>query len=342
MLVGTHRDDPVLLLYLLFLSLLLIPSLISLYLSFPTHLSIPHPSIPPPFLSLWAQELSTLLLSFNLCSTATVQRALPDHLRSPACPVSAARRSQPLGLLLGCSRGASPPPTSCCCCCCCWPCVSVCVEYSESPGPLPPVQVRMSQCVLVCMEPHNLMTVSIFLEPQAENQNLGFIHLRLSKVLAQQHSPVLVCNLHRWSSVQVVDIFCLNTKLLTGSEGLAVMILLRCCRSCCGSSLCVNIHLIISLIQVDEMNGILIDYWSRLNCLIVILIFLPFILWLLKHFGGSYVDKTMFKMALITIQNWKKNLRMLWKSKVVLQILWLKCYKKMQLSCNWFLALKSK
>lgn len=169
------------------LSLSLFPSLIP-------------PSLHPP-ISLSEHRNSPLCCFLLICvPQPRCSVALPDHLRSPACPVSAAQRSQPLGLLLGCSRGASPPPTSSCCCCC-WPCVSVCVEYSESPGHLPPVQVRMSQCVLVCMEPHNLMTVSIFLEPQAENQNLGFIHLRLAKVFVQQHCPVLVYNLHRWSSV---------------------------------------------------------------------------------------------------------------------------------------------
>ncbi|TMS07627.1 hypothetical protein E3U43_011720, partial [Larimichthys crocea] len=43
--------------------------------------------------------------------------------------------SKPHSPSVGCSIAVFPPPASSC-----RPCVSVCVEYSESPGRLPPMQ----------------------------------------------------------------------------------------------------------------------------------------------------------------------------------------------------------
>lgn len=109
-----------------------------------------HPSIHLPAL----RPLHPLNCSLSVCdrcrecssvSLGPKQSNGPlDKLQhSPASPSSASQLFQSRSLRLGCSTGVFPPSDSHC-----GPCVSVCVEYSESPGHLPPMQVRMNQlCV---------------------------------------------------------------------------------------------------------------------------------------------------------------------------------------------------
>ena len=113
-----------------------------------------HPSIHPSIHPSQPQDPSTLCLSLAFFlfvihadsvarspvgpnSQSDPQIASDTHLAPHS---SAAQLSQPYGPRVGCSIGVFPPSTSCC-----GPCVSVCVEYSESPGRLPPMQVRTNK-----------------------------------------------------------------------------------------------------------------------------------------------------------------------------------------------------
>lgn len=107
-----------------------------------------HPSLPTPgplhplslslaffLFVIHADSVARSLVGPN--SQSDPQIASDTHLAPHS---SAAQLSQPHGPRVGCSIGVFPPSTSCC-----GPCVSVCVEYSESPGRLPPMQVRTNK-----------------------------------------------------------------------------------------------------------------------------------------------------------------------------------------------------
>lgn len=145
MLICTHTDETVPLFFCLSV-VLLIPPLLSVPSIHPTiHPSLPpNPRTPPPSLSLslafflfviHADSVARSLVGPN--SQSDPQIASDTHLAPHS---SAAQLSQPHGPRVGCSIGVFPPSTSCC-----GPCVSVCVEYSESPGRLPPMQVRTNK-----------------------------------------------------------------------------------------------------------------------------------------------------------------------------------------------------
>lgn len=115
-----------------------------------------HPSISPPIHPSPSPQTSppSLNCSLSVCGRCRAYSSVSlgpkqskgplDKLQhSPASPSSASQLFQSRSLRLGCSTGVFPPSDSHC-----GPCVSVCVEYSESPGHLPPMQVRMNQlCV---------------------------------------------------------------------------------------------------------------------------------------------------------------------------------------------------
>lgn len=119
-------------------------SALSNTLSLFTHPSLSQPRTPPPLIS-FAFFLFVFHAESVARSPAGPKQSIrpPDRLRRPpASPSSAAHLSQPHGPCVGCSSGVFPPSTYCR-----GPCVSVCGEYSESPGHLPPMQVRMNKCL---------------------------------------------------------------------------------------------------------------------------------------------------------------------------------------------------
>lgn len=160
MLVCTHvRDGPALLsVFTLSLSLSLIPSLIFLHPSFPTHPSI-HPSIlPTP-----SEHRISPLCCFLLICVPHRRCSLLSHITSdhpPAPSVSAVGALSPTACSWA-STGAFPPPDSPPAADHVW--VSAWNIQSQLDTFL---QCRSGwvSVFLVCMEPHNLITVSILLE----------------------------------------------------------------------------------------------------------------------------------------------------------------------------------